>query len=293
MPSLPREFLFTLLLFIGVSLLVSCSAVKTARVHGVLHGEQVWQGQVMIVGDVVLEEDVRLTIKPGTRISFQSIQNAENNLTEHPNFPGSELIIKGTVTAVGTPESPIVFEAAERDAAAGAWGAVNLEGSPKAIFEYCIFRQADSAVHSRDSKVYIEQSVFENNLVGVRFNESQILVEHNLLRNNDTAIRFHLGSPVICENEFVDNAVNLFVTSHPRDFRIENNTFGIPGEYHVVFGEEVPEDMPLARNFWRYPKEASLDDLLYDGRRSDYLGRALLEPQRSTPAEKAGISWSP
>ena len=165
--------------------------------------------------------------------------------------------------------------------------------SQEAVFEYCIFRQADSAVHSRDSHVYIEQSLFEGNLVAVRFHDSEILLENNLLRNNHTAVRFHFGSPVICENEFHNNNINLFITSHPVDYRIENNSFGSPLEYHVVFGEEVPEDVNLPRNFWAYPDADHPEDSFYDGQRSPYLGRVLVVPSKTSPSSQAGLSWSP
>lgn len=282
-------------LFIAILSLsiLGCLSSRSQEVSGTLHGELVWQGEILIAGDVVLAEDVRLTILPGTRILFRPPEDAQGPLSEHPYFPGNELLIKGAVTAIGSPEQPIVFAATDPAAGAGSWGAINLEGSPEAIFEYCIFRQADSAVHSRESNVYIEQSVFEENLVGVRFHDSQILVEHNLFINNDAAVRFHFDSPVICENEFVGNNVNLFITSHPSGYHIENNTFGIPAEYHVVFGEEVPEDVKMSRNFWLIPEDSTMDDYLYDGRRSDYLGRALIEPMRSQPSDQAGISWKP
>lgn len=293
MPSLyqilTRAFIVAALCFS----VFGCLASQGQVVSGTLHGDLVWQGEVLISGDVVLEEDVRLTILPGTRVLFLSSEDGQGALSEHPYFPGNELLIKGYVTAIGTPESPIVFASANPAAKAGSWGAINLEGSPEAIFEYCLFRQADSAVHSRESNVYIEQSIFEENLVAVRFHDSQILVERNLFRNNDAAVRFHFDSPVICENEFIDNNVNLFITSHPSGYHIENNTFGVPAEYHVVFGEEVPEDVKLSGNFWVIPEGSGIDDFLYDGRRSEYLGRVILEPMRSQPSAQAGISWNP
>ena len=273
--------------------LAACLAPRKPVVRGVLHGTLTWQGDVLIAGDVILEEDVKLTILPGTRVRFMPPDSGPGGLVDHPHFPGSELIIKGQIHAVGTPAEPILFEAVDPAAPAGFWGALNLEGSHQAVFEYCIFRQADSAVHSRDSQVYIEQSIFENNQVGIRFHDSEILIEHNLLRNNHTGIRFHFGSPVICENEFVDNKVNLFITSHPRDYHIENNSFGIPAEYQVVFGEDVPDDVRMPRNFWPYSDTASLDHAFYDGRRSPYLGLVLVEPPRTSPSTQAGLSWNP
>jgi len=273
--------------------LVGCAAKRHPVVKGVLHGELTWQGEVFVAGDVLLEEDAKLTILPGTRIRFMPPDSSLDTLVEHPHFPGSELIVKGQIYAVGTPAEPILFEAVDPDAVAGFWGAINLFGSQEAVFEYCVFRQANSAIHSWDSQVYIEQSLFEDNLVGIRFNESAILIEHNLLRNNHTGVRFHFGSPVICENEFVENSINLFVTSHPRDYRIENNSFGIPAQYHVVLGEEVPEDVNLVRNFWLSENPSATLDSFYDGRRSPYLGKVLIEPQRTSPSSQTGLSWTP
>jgi hypothetical protein len=282
------------LLLGGLCLLMAgCLSGKDRTIRGVLHGEIVWQGDVLIAEDVVLESDVKLTILPGTRIRFLPAEADGGGWSEHPHFPGNELIIKGQVHAVGTAEEPIIFEASDPAATAGFWGAINLVGSSEAIFEYCIFRQADSAVHSWDSQVYIEQCLFEDNLVGIRFNESEILIENNLLTNNQTAVRFHFGSPVICENEFFGNAVNLFVTSHPRDYHVENNTFGTPLEYNVVFGEEVPEDMNLQRNYWSIETRSTLVDSFYDGHRSPYLGKVLFEPHRASPSNQAGLSWTP
>lgn len=274
-------------------LLSGCFVSQSSIVRGVLNGELVWQGEVRIAGDVILAEDVRLTVLPGTRVLFGAPDEGPGRLIEHPYFPGSELIIKGQIHAVGTPSDPVIFAALEADVAAGFWGAINLEGSQNAVFEYCIFRQADSAIHSRDSKVTIAQSVFENNLVGIRFHDTDMLIEHNLLRNNRAGIRFHFGSPVISENVFRDNDVNLFVTSHPRDYRIENNTFWPPEEYQVVFGEEVSEDVNLGHNYWASPEKSVLESSFYDGRRSPYLGLVLVEPQRSSPSMQAGLSWSP
>jgi hypothetical protein len=273
--------------------LAGCLPGQKNVVRGVLHGDLIWQGEVYLAGDVVLEDDVRLTILPGTRVRFLSVQENSSGLTEHPNFSGSELIVRGQIYAVGSPEEPITFAAADPDSQAGFWGAINLEGSPEAVFEYCIFRQADSAIHSRDSNVYIEQSLFENNLVGIRFHDSEILIERNLIRNNRTGVRFHFGSPVVCQNQFSDNDVNLFVTSHPRDYNIENNSFGAAAEYQVVLGETVPEDLNMPRNYWPQDDRNATANAFYDGRRTEYLGKVVVEPALVTPSSQVGLSWNP
>jgi len=257
---------------------------------GELRGELCWSGEVRLAGDVVIPEDASLTIAPGTTVRF--VADANDLLREHPNFPGSELIVRGRISAIGSPESPIIFRADNEQALPGAWGAVNVEGSDEALFRYCEFRQADSAIHSRDSRVSVEQSLFENNRVGIRFNNSRIHIVSNLLRNNQTAIRFHFGAPVIRNNRFTDNRINLFITSHPQNYRVQANHFGAASEYQVVLGEEVPEDILLANNYWEDVEPGQFDSLFFDGLRSDYLGRVLVDPVLADPPAEAALQWN-
>ena len=259
-------------------------------VTGTLSGEIVWEGEVQLGGDVILAPGGHLTILPGTTVRFLPAEGFPAGLSEHPYFSGSELIIQGKLTAIGTATAPISFRAADDAAPAGSWGAINFEGGAEGLFVHCILRQADSAIHSRESSVYIEESLLEENLAGIRFNSSVMLIERNLLRGNTTAIRFHFGEPVVCNNRFEGNRVNLFITSHPRDYLFENNIFGAPLDYQVVLGEEVPEDVQLSGNYWGRGATDSALVSIFDGRRDPYLGRVLIEPQLTAPAE-GGPAW--
>lgn len=256
-------------------------------VVGVLHDDQLWQGEVLIGGDVTIAADARLVILPGTRVRFLPPEGFPTGETEHPYFPGSELNVAGVLIAEGTAAAPIVFAAADAAAPPGSWGAVNFAEQSRGVLRHCIFRQADSAIHSREAAVEVTDSLFDGNLVGVRFHTSDMWIENNLLRNNGAALRFHFGQPVVRANRFADNRINLFITSHPRDYLIESNHFGAPRDYHVVLGEEVPEDVALTGNHWETPAEA----LFFDGRRAPYLGRVVLEPMLSIPPAATGPSW--
>jgi len=268
----------------------ACSPPVTTVAPGPLAGDAAWSGTVRVAGDIVVPEDTRLVIAPGTRVLFEPPPPGTDRFRQHPNFPGSELIVRGTLVAEGTPGRPILFAAADPDAPAGSWGGVNLAQATSNSFSHCIFRQADSALHSRNSEVFIEQCLFENNLVAIRFHSSAILIENNLLRNNATGIRFHDGAPVICRNRLVANGKAFFITAHPREVRIEANDIVDSREFAVVLGEEVPEDVNMAGNFWG---EGDPGRTIFDRRRSDYLGRVRVEPRRTEPVPSAGISWSP
>ncbi len=252
----------------------------------------VWSGIVEIDQDMVFPSGTELIIMPGTEIVFLPVDPARDTFRGHPNFTGYELIIYGRIYALGTAENPIIFRAAEAGAAAGSWGGINLVESPGARFEYCIFRQADSAIHSQMSDVAVEQSIFEQNLVGVRFHDSQILIENNLFQQNRTAVRFHFGSPVICMNVFRNNERGIFISSYPREYHIENNSFLQNRRGNVILGEEVPDDVQMPRNFWGTTDSAAIADSFYDGQRDDYIGTVRFEPYRTEPYVGSGVTWS-
>ncbi len=281
-----------LLLLFSCSVLSGCSLPRetTAVISRDLSGDQTWSGQVEVHGDIVLEAGSTLRILPGTEVVFFPAGN-NDRFSEHPNFPGSELIVHGKIVAEGTPDRPIVFRYVDESAPPGSWGGINVVESFDSSFEYAHFRQADSAIHSQDSRVYIEQSLFEMNLVAIRFHTSQILIENNLIRNNGSGIRFHFGQPVICKNDIIGNERGFFITSHPRNYLIENNTI-VNNERSVVIGEEVPEDVNMPRNFWGSSNEVVIRAGFYDGQVDSYLGKILVEPIRTAPDPDSGINWN-
>jgi hypothetical protein len=169
---------------------------------------------------------------------------------------------------------------------------VNFAEGARGVVRYCIFRQADSAIHSREATVEVTKSLFERNLVGIRFHSSGIRVTNNLLRDNDTGLRFHFGIPTVTGNRFENNRVNLFITAHPKNYRFDNNYFGTPREYHVVLGEEVPEDVELGGNAWDAPDGAAVLERIFDGRRLPYLGKVLVEPLIKIPPETVIPLWN-
>lgn len=241
-------------------------------------GDQLWRGTVRIDGDIVIAEGAVVRIAPGTEIVFLPPSAGRDRLVEHPHFAGSELIVHGRLIAEGEADAPIIFRYVDPLAAAGSWGAINLVKSAGSSFRHCRFMQADSAVHSQESTVTIACSTFSRNLVGVRFYGSAIAITDNHFITNRTAIRFHLGSPTITGNLLLGNDRALFVTAYPREYHIVDNAFLASSEAQVVLGEDVPDDMDLAGNFWGSNDPREIEKHFFDGQRSDYLGTVHFEP---------------
>ena len=164
--------------------------------------------------------------------------------------------------------------------------------TPEAHFSHCLFRQANSAIHSQESVVVVEESIFRANLVGVRFHSSTIEVRRNLFDNNATAIRFHYGAPVIEGNLLLRNDKGLFITDEPRDYAIVANVFRENAPYNVVLGEPVKDDVVMSGNWWSDAADHDFRERFFDAGRDPVLGRVIVEPALSSPPAEAGPSWS-
>lgn len=285
------------IVFLGLLLgfLASCAISPQGRatpLSGVVSGETRWQGTVFVDGDLVLEEEARLVIAPGTEVVFLPPTEGKDLFTERPNFPGSELIVRGTLIAEGTAERPITFRFVDPGAPSGSWGGINLLKSPDVRFRFVRITQANSAIHSHGSIVRLEQSLIENNLFGPRFSTTEFNIINNLFRGNGTAIRFHLGTPLITGNMITGNDKGIFITSDPGDYRIEGNNIVGNRLYAVVLGEEVADDVRMANNYWGTDNTVAIEASLFDGRKESYLGKVIFSPFVDKPLSSGGAERS-
>ena len=85
---------------------------------GALTGDEAWSGEVAVTGDVTVPSGVTLTIEPGTVVRFLALSDDQSG---GANSSRSELIVEGTLSAVGTAGSPIVFTSSSANPAKGDW----------------------------------------------------------------------------------------------------------------------------------------------------------------------------
>ena len=275
-----RYLLFALL---GFCLSSCITAAPPRLISTEISTDELWSGRIEIDGDVVIAENVSVRIAPGTQIVFLPPSLGKDRLTEHPHFVGSELVVLGRLIAEGTALAPITFISLDPLSPAGSWGAINLAQSNGSSFRYCRFTQADSAIHSQESTVKISCSTFNRNRVGVRFFGSLMEITDNLFNENGTAIRFHFGAPIISGNLLRGNDKAFFVTAFPQNYQITGNAIVGSREFSVVLGEEVPDDLLLAGNYWGSIDPEEISRHFYDGQQSNYLGRVRFEPFLRTP----------
>jgi hypothetical protein len=194
---------------------------------GTIFEDEIWRGEIHIIGDVIVEEGFTLTIEPGTKVLIAANQDVENLLDwpfdmqqgirqelpgEDPYYQGVHfgepfrdegnhisILIHGTLHAVGTPEQMITITSDSPTPGIYDWNFFNFD---KGILSYCImeyyrcFNPGNGAV-----------------------------VNHNILK--------HVGECAVCANSFVVVENNMIydaghelVDMHNASPTIRNNTIG-------------------------------------------------------------------
>lgn len=183
-----------------------------------VEGEEVWQGTVIISDRVTVPPGAMLRLKPGTRVLFRKKDTNGDGLGE------GELLVLGSIRALGTAEAPVVFDSAEASPKAGDWDKVSIISSEdnENLFEHCVFRHGMQSLHAHFSELTARNCLFEYNLRGLQFQEStSTVVEDSVFRFNKQALRFRDSTASVTDSEFADNG--YAVHSFRADFKFTGN----------------------------------------------------------------------
>lgn len=284
----------------------SGSGDQTVVEKKVLLEDTVWEGEVLVKGDVEVPAGVTLTVMPGAVIKFAKVEPfGVTKLSEDKlnHFPRSEIIVNGAILAQGTPEQRIVFTSAESNPEAGDWGAVNMLMSVGNIIQYCDFSYAHTAVHSHSSHAVVVNNNFSHNGVAIGQKnvketdlKSVLPMMYNTITENGGGILFGGGTdPSIFNNEIKNNSffgiyvkkagkatirynnisnnakgVIVFATKDIllRDNNIENNT-----DYNLSMLDGQEADIDARMNWWGSTDEQEIKATIHDKASDKALGQ--------------------
>ena len=153
-----------LLLLIPLALM-SCAK----RYSGSITGKKIWKGRIKLTGDVVVERRSRLTIMPGTVISYAKKPDRQVRYIREESA-GSfnilqndriEILVAGSLNALGTKEKPVTLQKSETAGGLvflgkepsklshvlidGAPAAIRLYGENRAEISNCLIQNSDVA----------------------------------------------------------------------------------------------------------------------------------------------------
>ncbi|MCL7489394.1 MAG: fibronectin type III domain-containing protein, partial [Desulfobulbaceae bacterium] len=194
-------------------------SIDEIRVSGTLQADETWSGQVIMEGDVNVPEGMTLIIQPGTTISVSTLLDTVRGGSDPSR---SELIINGTLMAIGTAEQPITFQSTTLGGGSpGDWNGITVTGS--VFLEYVIIQHAENALTFNGSNDQAQLSI-KNCLISD--NSGYGL---NILASNNAAVSALVEGSTITNN--LGNGINCRVTQGTTslDFNLCNNTIAYNG----------------------------------------------------------------
>ncbi len=224
--------------------IVGCAAFKprpvAQPVKGVISQDTLWQGEVAIDKDVVVLSGVTLSIAPGTVVRFK--KSKSTRVDPRFLFTTTELIIRGSLLAEGTPEQPILFTSAEEQPQMEDWAGIILDGAEASIIKHCRLEFAQTAVYCINASPKIEHNVFSHNKYGIICQLGSLpQIQQNEISAGEVGIACWDGSaPKIMENRIFDNqqAGILWGTGATPWFEknlIQGNRYGIFGGEEYIW----------------------------------------------------------
>ena len=232
------------IVFLLLSLAILIQPVLATTTSGTLTQDEMWTGEILITGDVVIPEGITLTVLPGTFITFSggsSDNDVEIVVLNELWLGKSNLIVRGDLIIQGKEDSRIVIGGLTPDANGPTpvwWGGIIFEGlNVGSLIEYAEIRYADVAlVFTGSSLPWIVNSTIANNDVGIMtfdlsspriignvvdrnilwgiscYDFSFPMISENSIKGGEVGIGCQDSSfPIIQYNELADNDIDIQV----------------------------------------------------------------------------------
>ena len=224
-----KAILLCVILAVGFS-----SYVPAVELEGEIVVDTVWSKNLspyILTDDVIIEEDVTLTIEPGVVVQFEKTGSSD----------GYHLEVRGTLQARGIENDPILFTIDDLEYN---WGHIEFTststpwettGQTGCIMEYCILEYGGNGrVDARERaaiRIISASPLIQNNVIRYSKNDGirSVAGDQNINGNrvHDTTCGIKVIGPesgYIFNNYFARNEQALFVESGDNDVQVTYNT---------------------------------------------------------------------
>ncbi len=148
------------------------TAQPPTKISGPIIWDTTWSGNILVTGDVTVEDWVTLTILPGTTITVTAFSDDQHGGEDHPRDPpfpkdpdrketsSTIITIRGTLNATGTPDRRITFTSDQKNTTYD-WDGLNIN---RGRLDYAVVEHARYNNIQETSDVTISNSIIRNSL---------------------------------------------------------------------------------------------------------------------------------
>ena len=179
-------FTVSILVIVGIAGCVH-TGVKPGNkvVSGVLKEDTTLSGRIEVNGDLLVPAGITLNLQPGTELVFLPAQNSR--VEPRYIFSTTELLVRGTLKALGTSDRPILFTSPVRQPKA--WAGIILDRSSTDIIRNVIVEYAEYGVYIVGSSPEITDSLITHTVYGIMVHkDARPKIKNNRIENSQFGI---------------------------------------------------------------------------------------------------------
>ncbi len=195
---------------------------------GAISSDETWSGEIYIKDAVFVDENVTLTILPGTIVKFEYYRGYRGD-----GRRGALYCNGGTISAIGTSDQPIWFTSSSDDPVNGDWAGIELSNTTDSVFQYTIIEFAILGMSQMESSATVSHSIIRwNNTEGLYAERSSPLFEYNTLYENgyhEIALEQYNTNVIIRSNVFTGGRAAIHT---------EMTSSSVEGNYFVEYLDE-------------------------------------------------------
>ena len=149
--------------------------------YGSLNQNTTWRTNILVTGDVTVEQNVILTVNPGVTVTFAP--NSDNQ-SGGSNPSKAELIIKGTLNA-----DDVTFMSASSSPSEEDWYGIRIEelSGSTSVLESCTIKHAYIGVEISASPTINNCQISDNSYVGIlcKLNSQAVITNSEIINNGN------------------------------------------------------------------------------------------------------------
>ncbi len=204
---------------------------------------------------LVVQPGARLTMNPGTVIWFRSLG----------------IIVKGELQILGTEDNPVRLSSLGRSN----WKGIFLDRSQSENkISYCAVSDAEFGFRASKSKVFIQNSQFQDNVWGIVMEESRAEISGSLIRTSQkSGIAARQANILVKSSVVTENSSGGFLLENSQAKIVQNNILNNGGWEIKVLDNKGRVN--AAHNWW------GTDDPI----KNEIIGPVAVKPLLATPIE--------
>lgn len=230
-------FLFLLLLYACTTVGNTLPTKDIAGLSGVVKGEHLWKGSVIIDKDLLIAENGVVKILPGT-IVF--IAKSDISRTE-PIFlyPETEIVVKGKLIIEGNKDKPVVFLSLEDKKDNKDWAGIVIQGG-ELKGQHFIIKNAYTGISVLTGTTNLSNLQIRNSNIGVMISEkAKGEIKNVTIKECQTGMVLDNEAVRIEDVSIFECNEGLLIRSAPKqlyNFKVYKNIFGaIIGSNNLQF----------------------------------------------------------